>query len=70
MILVDYIFNHKRYKQVISLYKEACQKYNSAYKIWAKHHNLPDNVNYRTQKIVADNISEIRKVDAWIKNIC
>lgn len=67
MILVDYIFNHKRYKQVISLYKEACQKYNSAYKIWAKHHNLPDNVNYRTQKIVADNISEIRKVDAWIK---
>lgn len=67
MILTDFIFHHKRYEHVISLYKEVREKYDSAYKIWAEHYNLPEKNNYKTKKIVADNISDIRKVNAWIK---
>lgn len=67
MILADYIFNHKQYKQVISLYEEVRDKYISAYKVWAEHYNLPDGENYQKKKTVADNIFEIKRVDAWIR---
>ena len=49
MNIFAYIFNHKRYKQVQSLYKDVLGKYNSAYKVWAEYKKLLGRRDYKTK---------------------
>lgn len=67
MNIFAYIFNHKRYKQVQTLYKDVLGKYNTAYKVWAEYKKLSGRRDYRTKTIVADNFTAIKETDAWIK---
>lgn len=67
MKVFTYIFQHKRYKEIQALYNEAIGELELAYKVWAEHQNLSLKKDFKEKVFVAEHISEIREIAAWIK---
>lgn len=62
-----YILKHQYYKNVIAAYDKAITKYSNAYKIWLEHERLQDADNFGFKETVTLNLSEIKRIDAWIQ---
>ena len=63
---IDYIFNHRHYKEVLSAYKEATQRLNKAFEVWQTTINRELTDDYSTQEFIFENISSIRDIQSWM----
>lgn len=64
--LFTYIFDNKKYKEIMSLYTKIMTSYISAYNVWAKYYSIEDLDDYKSKEAIANAFSEIEKVDKWI----
>lgn len=64
--LFSYLFDNKRYKEIISLYTIIMTQYVPAYHVWAKHHSIEDLNDYKSKETIANSYSEIERVDKWL----
>lgn len=65
-VFFTYIFNHKHYKEVQSVYAEIKKEYGTAYKIWAEHHSVYDSGNFESKEFIANSFQEIKTIHTWI----
>ena len=63
---IDYIFNHRHYKEVLSAYNEATQRLNKAFEVWQTTINRELTDDYSTQEFIFENISSIRDIQSWM----
>lgn len=66
-VALTYIFKNKRYKEIQNSYNNAISKYRTALEVWAEHESFSLTETFEFKTLVADKISIIQTIDAWIK---
>lgn len=64
--LITYLFKHKQYQEVNSVYAKIQGTYKEAYKIWADYYSVSDNGDYSSKEHIANSFAEIKELNNWI----
>lgn len=65
--VLDYIFKHKYYREVLSAYSEVSINRVEAFKVWCSYYNHEDDSTYSFKQIIFSHINEIREIDSWVR---
>lgn len=64
--IIDYIFRHQHYKDVLSSYAKAKEEYNTAYNAWLETLTQPIGDDYKSKVYIHLHIEDIKKIDGWV----
>lgn len=64
--LLDKIFRHREYCDVLKAFEEVTTKRKNAFDLWCSHFNHHNDNSYSFKKLIFSHLSEIREIDIWI----
>lgn len=64
--IIDYIFRHKFYTDVLSSYAKAKDEYNAAYAAWVETLAQSIGDDYKSKVYIHHHIDDIKQIDGWV----